>query len=227
MTLQVGLLKSLVFNNENLREQALTHKSFLNESANRALGHNERLEFLGDAVLDLVLSDYLMHRFPELNEGDLSKVRAGLVNEATLAKVAVELNLQFELKLGKGEQQSGGSLKPRLLASVFEALVGAFYLDAGFEKVKEFIFATFKNRIEAVNPDQHFETDYKTRLQEILQERFRRTPQYVVVDQEGPDHNKVFHVEVRLDTKTLAMGAGKSKKQAEQEAAQMALKGLI
>jgi ribonuclease-3 len=227
MTLPHPLLKSLTFSEPRLLAQALTHKSCLNEQEDRSLGHNERLEFLGDAVLDLALSDHLMRRFPELSEGDLSKIRAGLVNETTLAKMAVELMLQDALRLGKGEVLSGGHLKPRLLASVFEALIGAIYLDMGFEVAKQFLLDVFTARVEAVNPQQQFESDYKTRLQELLQEKYRRAPNYSVIKQEGPDHNKIFFVEVRMEERVMATGSGKSKKQAEQQAAEQALKEVL
>jgi ribonuclease-3 len=227
MTLPHPLLKSLTFTDPRLLAQALTHKSCLNEQSDRSLGHNERLEFLGDAVLDLALSDHLMRRFPGLSEGDLSKIRAGLVNETTLAKMALELMLQDSLRLGKGEVLSNGHLKPRLLASVFEALVGAIYLDMGFDIAKQFLFEVFHTRVEAINPQQQFESDYKTRLQELLQEKYRKAPRYAVIKQEGPDHSKTFFVEVRLEERVMAIGSGKSKKQAEQQAAEQALKEVL
>jgi ribonuclease-3 len=226
-TFKHPLLTTIEFRDHQLLQQSLTHKSFCNESPGVSCQHNERLEFLGDAVLDLVLSDCLMKQFPESNEGDLSKIRAGLVNEVTLAKVAAELELHEALRLGRGEQMSGGHLKPRLLASVFEALVGAIYLDCGFDRVREFVISVFDSRIRATNPLRLYETDYKTRLQEILQERFRKAPVYLVIHDEGPDHSKTFHVEVKLDQQTLAVGTGRSKKQAEQNAASIALEDFV
>jgi ribonuclease-3 len=227
ITFKHPLLSDIHFKDPTLLVQSLTHKSFCNEAPGVDCQHNERLEFLGDAVLDLVLSDRLMQQFPNLNEGDLSKIRAGLVNENTLSQVATELELQDALRLGRGELMSGGNLKPRLLASVFEALVGAIYLDCGFARVHSFVTAVFLARTEATDPLRLFETDYKTRLQEILQERYRKAPIYIVIHDEGPDHSKTFHVEVKLDQKTLAVGQGRSKKQAEQQAACNALKDFL
>ncbi len=221
-------LAELKFRNDELLLQALTHKSFSNENKDKIKSslHNERLEFLGDAVLDLVLSDYLMSEFPELNEGDLSKIRAGLVNESVLSQVALELELHNQLKLGKGELQTGGLKKPRLLASVFEAVIGAYYLDSGFIATKHFVTETFRARVQDTNPLIKNGTDFKTQLQEVMQERFKRTPTYVVARSDGPDHDKTFFVCVYLDKKKLAEGFGKSKKQAEQVAAQAALKEI-
>ncbi len=214
------------FKNRTLFEQSLVHKSFHNESAGKSIGHNERLEFLGDAVLDLSLSDLLMRQFPNLHEGELSKIRAGLVNETLLSQVANDLGFSAHIKLGKGESQSGGALKPRLLSSVFEAFVGAFYLDSDFAQVHQFLKRVFLPKIENVDHTHHYQGDFKTRLQEKIQEKFKQTPTYEVLKEEGPDHEKVFHVKVRVGTKSLADGYGKSKKAAEQEAAKKALEGF-
>lgn len=214
------------FKNRTLFEQSLVHKSFHNESAGKSVGHNERLEFLGDAVLDLSLSDLLMNHFPQLHEGELSKIRAGLVNETVLSQVATELGFSAHIKLGKGESQSGGALKPRLLSSVFEAFVGAFYLDSNFDRVHTFLKATFKPRLENVDHTHHYQGDFKTRLQEKIQEKYKQTPTYEILKEEGPDHEKIFHVKVKVGATTLADGYGKSKKAAEQEAARKALEVL-
>jgi len=214
------------FKNRTLFEQSLVHKSFHNESAGKSVGHNERLEFLGDAVLDLSLSDLLMNHFPHLHEGELSKIRAGLVNETVLSQVATELGFSTHIKLGKGESQSGGALKPRLLSSVFEAFVGAFYMDSNFDRVHAFLKNTFKPRLENVDHTHHYQGDFKTRLQEKIQEKYKQTPTYEVLKEEGPDHEKIFHVKVRVGTSTLADGYGKSKKAAEQDAARKALEVL-
>jgi ribonuclease III len=214
------------FKNPALLLQAFTHKSFHNENLKDSVGDNERLEFLGDAVLDLVLSDHLFHANSEMSEGELSKIRASLVNETTLAEVAQEMRLGDHLKLGRGETQSGGALKPRLLASGFEALTGAIYLDQGYAAVKSFLLEKFAAKMAALDTQVHYRSDYKTRLQEKVQEVHRRTPAYELVKEEGPDHDKTFSVNILLDNKILGSGSGKSKKQAEQEAARVALERL-
>jgi ribonuclease-3 len=217
------------FHNPALLAQALTHKSFHNENAATSVGDNERLEYLGDAVIDLVVSDLLYHAHPQLPEGDLSKIRAGLVNESALAEIASEMGLSEHLKLGRGEVQTGGAAKPRLLASGFEALVGAVYLDQGFAETKKFLEEKFCPRITQPDVQVLTKFDYKTRLQERLQEKYKRTPVYELIKEEGPDHDKVFSVNITLDDKILGNGIGKSKKQAEQEAARHALdaEGII
>ena len=214
------------FQNPQLLERALTHKSYFNESSDKSVGHNEKLEFLGDAVLDLSLSHKLMDVFDDLNEGQLSRLRASLVNENALSELALQLQLDKDLKLGKGEEKSGGRTKPRLLACVFEALIGAYYLDAGFEKANKWIVQIFTPLIEQINVENSFQEDYKTHLQELTQEMFKCVPKYKVVNSTGPDHNKSFSVEVLISEKVFAEGAGKSKKQAEQEAARQALEKL-
>ena len=214
------------FSNSGLLRQAFTHRSYHNENPTKSKGHNERLEFLGDAVIDLVLSDYLMKRFPEMNEGNLSKIRASLVNEASLAAIALEMGFDLELRLGRGEAMTGGAKKPRLLASSFEAFVGCLYREQGYQDSYNFLETLFKERIDHMDMSISYETDYKTRLQELVQDKSKKTPSYFVVNEEGPDHDKTFFVEVRLANDILAVGRGKSKKQAEQESAHLALKGL-
>lgn len=212
-----------LFANPNLFEQALTHRSFHNENTKESKGHNERLEFLGDAVLDLAVSDLLYNDLNQATEGDLSKLRASLVNEAALCEIATELEIGPLLKLGKGESQTGGTSKPRLLASALEAVIGALYVDKGYEPAAKFIGNIFKRRIETLDLAVFFKEDYKTRLQEKLQEQKKKTPHYELIKEEGPDHEKVFHVGVVVGSHTLAVGTGRSKKQAEQDAAQKAL----
>ncbi|MCB0362110.1 MAG: ribonuclease III [Bdellovibrionales bacterium] len=225
MTLSEKL--SYDFKDASLLNLALTHRSYQNENAALAQGNNERLEFLGDAVLDLVLSDLLMKRFPDLSEGDLSKVRASLVNEAVLADLALEFGLNEELHLGRGEIISGGFLKPRILASAIEALIGAYYVDAGFEQVFSWLEKLFAERLDGLDLNLHFASDYKTRLQELSQEKHRAAPKYKVIHEEGPDHDKIFHVEVFLGDQPIGRGKGRSKKLAEQEAARMGLEKLV
>lgn len=204
--------------------QAMTHRSFHHEeAAGSSVGHNEKLEFLGDAVLDLALSDQLMGHFAHLDEGSLSRIRASLVNEKVLAEIALELGMDERLRLGRGELQTGGAKKPRLLSSAFEAYLGAVYLDGGFEVAKELVQGLFAKRLKLIDPQGFFDEDYKTRLQELLQERFRLTPRYELVSEQGPAHDRLFQVAVIFQDQALAKGQGRSKKQAEQEAARAAL----
>jgi len=216
-----------VFKNAELLSQALTHKSFHNENGADSVGHNERLEFLGDAVLDLALSDDLMLRFPQLSEGELSKIRASLVNEIALAEVAKGLELDQVLRLGRGEQQTGGAEKPRLLASGFEALVGAIYRDSDFSTVATWLRTVFAAKIDSLDLVEHYKTDYKTRLQEKAQEKHRQIPQYELEKEEGPDHDKTFYVILKISGEEIARGSGRTKKQAEQDAARVALESEI
>jgi ribonuclease III len=200
--------------------RALTHVSY---ARGQASGHNETLEFLGDAVLDLAVSDLLMRRFPDRTEGDLSKMRAALVNSAALARKAARLDLGGSLRLGKGEERSGGRGKASILAGAFEALVGAIYWDGGYEAARRVIEKYFADEIGEKKLGQD---DYKTRLQEISQMLFHEPPVYKLVGEMGPDHEKRFVTEIIVGGKILGRGQGRSKKQAEQEAAGKALEGL-
>ncbi len=215
------------FNNPDLALQALTHKSFHFEHLVNSVGHNERFEFLGDAVLDLVLTAELMRLHPERPEGELSKIRASLVNETILAEIAAELNFQKAIRLGKGEKQSGGANKPRLLASFIEAFFGALFLDAGYDRARVIIENIFSRRLHDLDLTVHYKDDFKTRFQEKLQGESKTTPQYVLDSEEGPDHDKIFHVSVKVFERVVATGSGRSKKQAEQEAARHALEGSL
>jgi len=211
------------FKNADILRQALTHKSFHFENIEGSAGHNERLEFLGDAVLDLVVTAELMRLLPEKSEGDLSKIRASLVNETVLAELAAELNVTDFLLLGKGERQSGGATKPRLLASCLEAVYGAIFEDAGYDQASAIVVKMFSERLKEMDFSIHYKEDFKTRLQEKLQGLTKQTPFYALVSSEGPDHEKTFHVSVSVNAKIMANGSGKSKKQAEQDAARRAL----
>ena len=211
------------FRKSELLEQAMTHKSYHYEVRGNSHGDNERLELLGDAVLDLVLTVDLMERFPNQNEGELSKMRASLVNETALAEISKEMGIDQDLRLGKGERLTGGSSKPRLLACGFEAFVGAVFLDSGYATTEKLIRQIFVSRINQLDLTMHYRDDYKTRLQEQLQMSQKKTPRYEIEKEEGPDHDKVFHVLLRLGPEVLARGCGRSKKQAEQDAARLAL----
>lgn len=215
------------FKNPQLYTQALTHKSYFNENPNTVSSHNETFEFLGDAVLDLALSALLMKMHPTLDEGDLSKVRASLVNEQFLALVSKDIGLDTHLLLGKGEKQSGGSDKPRLVASAFEALMGALFLDGGYEVAADVIQKIFQSRIESLDLTTLFKHDYKTRIQEKIQKEKKLTPEYELVAEEGPDHDKTFFVDLKVSDQVVARGQGRSKKQAEQDAARLGLEAMI
>ncbi len=226
-TLQARL--GYTFTDASYLERALTHRSYANEfSPGTFDADNERLEFLGDAVLDLVLSDLLMKRFPMDTEGGLSKKRASLVNEESLAGIANELGLENLIKVGRGEARNGGSRKPRILASTLEAVLGAIYSDGGYQAAAIVIEAAFRSRIEEVgNAGVDYREDFKTRLQERAQELYRATPTYKVESESGPDHDKVFEISVTIGEQRLAVGRGRSKKAAEQDAARQALEQLI
>ena len=205
------------FKDPSLLVRCLTHVSY---SYDRTPGHNEVLEFLGDAVLDLAVSDLLMRQFPEKSEGDLSRMRAALVNSSVLAGKAMAINFGPLLRLGKGEERSGGRHKESILAGAFEALLGAVYLDGGYEAARHLVERYFAPDVKEKTLGQQ---DYKTRLQEISQMLFREPPVYRVVSEIGPDHAKSFVTEIAVGGKVLGKGEGRSKKQSEQEAAKKAL----
>ncbi len=211
------------FSNPELLERALTHKSYANE--NRVPDHNERLEFLGDSVLGLIVSEYLMNTCPDSTEGDLSRLRAAIVSEPALAVVAREIGLGRFLLLGRGEDQTGGRNKDSLLANCLEALIASVYLDAGIEAVKSFVLRFFREIIQN-SCETRGAQDYKTELQELCQERIKQLPEYRIVSETGPDHQKQFAVELVLKGEVHGRGIGKSKKEAEQKAAKEALEKL-
>ncbi|HEY8448847.1 MAG TPA: ribonuclease III [Bacillota bacterium] len=205
-----------------LFELALTHPSFAHEARDDG-AHNERLEFLGDAVLDLIVAEVLYRRHPDLPEGDLSRLRAAVVCAPTLARIARRLGLGEHLRLGQGEEASGGRNRTSVLANALEAFLGALYLSEGLEAARAFVDRHFAGELEDAAAGRLVE-DFKTRLQEITQERFGTEPEYRVVREEGPDHAKTFHVQVRLRDEVLGAGSGRNKKEAEQEAARDALR---
>ncbi|HEY2744638.1 MAG TPA: ribonuclease III [Polyangia bacterium] len=212
-----------VFADRARLETALTHKSYLNENASWGRPDNERLEFLGDAVIDLAVGHLLMDAAPERNEGELSKTRAAIVNELGLADVAGELGLGEWLFLGRGEEQSGGRRKPSVLADACEALVAAVYLDGGFDAAFAVVKRIFGLRVaSAREAGLH---DFKTRLQERAARR-RLSVRYLVVSEHGPDHDKTFEIAVHVGDREYAHGVGKTKKEAEQRAAETALSAL-
>jgi len=209
------------FKNKQLLYEALCHSSYVNELLEQQLKDNERLEFLGDAVLNLVVGHLLMEQHPKMKEGDLSRFRAMLVNESQLAAFARSMNLGSFLQLGKGETQSDGQNKQSILADTFEAVIAAVYLDGGVISAFELIQNHFQILIENINTQTKY-SDCKSQLQELAQGSLKAVPQYAVIRESGPDHDKTFWVEVRVqDLRTD--GTGKSKKAAEQEAAKNAL----
>lgn len=216
----------LQFDDKSLLQQAFVHRSYLNENPGFKLESNERLEFLGDAVLGFVVAENLYYLFPGLPEGALTSLRAAIVRSETLARVAKRLGLGTYLFLGRGEEASGGRNRPILLARTFEALVGAILIDQGLEAARHFILANLQEELTRVVQEKAGK-DYKSRLQEFTQGRWQLTPTYRTVAAEGPDHAKVFTVEVMLAGKPIARGVGRNKQGAEQDAARQALTQLV
>jgi len=202
--------------------QALTHSSCAHENRHLGLTHNQRLEFLGDAVLELIISEHLYRMFPDSSEGELTKLRAAVVCEPSLAKVARELTLGYCLRMGRGEERSGGRERPSILADAFEALLGAIYLDKGLEVARRIVLNELASVIKDVI-DGKLDKDYKTELQEMLQQHSSDPVSYVILREEGPDHNKTFTAGVVYRGKEIGRGTGHSKKEAEQRAAKEAL----
>ena len=208
-----------VFKKRSLLKQAVTHRSYANE--NRGSGpFNERLEFLGDAVLSLISANFLYKKFPSMAEGDLTKLRSSLVCTASLSEYARRIKLGDYLLLGKGELATGGNERDSNLENAFEALIAAVYLDGGIDKARRFVLRFLDDSVET----HHISfKDYKTKLQEIVQESHEETLNYVITKESGPDHDKRYEVEVHLNSNVIGKGKGRSKKQAEQEAAKQAL----
>lgn len=209
------------FKNKNLLKEAFTHRSYLNETREK-LNSNERLEFLGDAVLELLVSEHLFHRFPNFPEGRLTNLRSAIVRAESLARVARKLNLGEKLLMSKGEEEGGGRKNLSLLANCFEALLGALYLDQGINRVKEFLQATIFIYVPEIIKKKTYQ-DFKSYLQEKVQEKTKISPIYKVVKEIGPDHQKVFTVGVYVKEQKIGQGRGKSKQEAEQEAAKEGL----
>jgi ribonuclease-3 len=213
------------FKDMGLLDNALTHRSFVNENSSLPCKDNERLEFLGDAVLELTVSDMLMKKFPDYAEGELSKLRASVVNEQPLAGLARRFRIGEFLLLGRGEETSGGRMKPSLLANAFESLIAAMYLDGGFDRAAAFTRTLFEPLIEAGTAAVVYR-DYKTAAQEICQNLFQELPRYAIIEETGPDHDKRFVTSLIVGERIIATGTGRNKKEAEQQAAKMALETL-
>ncbi|MDR7856365.1 ribonuclease III [Tissierella sp.] len=211
------------FKNIKLLETALTHSSYANENKMKITDNNERLEFLGDTILSLVVSQYLYKKYPNYPEGELTKIRAKVVCESSLAYAARKINLGSFLLLGKGEESTGGRERESILADASEALTGAIYMDSDFETVNRLLIENFETDIVHAVAKGALFTDYKTDLQENLQKITRSKIEYKVIREEGPDHNKIFHMEVIVDNRIVGTGSGRNKKEAEQMAAKEAL----
>ena len=211
------------FQDVTLLDCALTHSSYANEMNGMKVPYNERLEFLGDAILDFVVGEYLFLRFPTMPEGDLSKARASVVSETPLAEWCASIHLGEYLLLGRGEEQSGGRQRPSILADAFEAIVGAIYIDSSYEAARSFILQSLNAYLNLVDSGNYCR-DYKTIFQEYVQQEGEQEIHYSLCREEGPDHDKTFYMEVSVNGKVLGEGAGKSKKDAEQQAAYTALK---
>jgi ribonuclease III len=211
------------FRNRAILAEALTHRSYVNESP-AGTADNERLEFLGDAVLGFVVSSLLMERYPRLREGELSRLRASLVGEVALSRISVEVGLGDALILGKGEEKTGGRSRPSILAGVFEAVVAALYLDGGIDVAARFIRQIFEPLVEETG--SRLSRDRKTELQELVQATTGTVPRYAVTDVTGPEHEPQYTVSVSVDGELVASGVGRNRKAAEQEAAKDALERL-
>ncbi|MBI2482209.1 MAG: ribonuclease III [Candidatus Vogelbacteria bacterium] len=207
---------------QNLLLEAFTHRSYLNEHKSSNLKHNERLEFLGDAVLELAVTNYLYQKYPEKPEGELTALRAALVNANTLSEVAAHLGMNDYLLLSRGEAKDTGRARQYILANTYEAVLGAIYLDQGYDRAAEFVATTLFNKTEAIVADNLWQ-DAKSLFQERAQEVMGVTPIYKLVRELGPDHNKRFTVGLYLEAEEVSLGEGHSKQEAEQDAAQKGL----
>lgn len=219
-----SILKYEFKDTENLLN-ALTHSSYANESKNKKISSNERLEYLGDSVLNFIVSAYIFISYPKLPEGEMTKIRASVVCEQTLKDISNLLGIGKYLQLGKGEEQTGGRTRPSILADAFEAVVGAIFIDSGLESARNFVLSNLENLItKAVKGIGMI--DYKTTLQEELQKHGEVRIIYEVMSESGPDHEKEFKVQIKCNEKVLGIGLGRSKKEAEQAAACKALEGI-
>ncbi|PLX67968.1 MAG: ribonuclease III [Denitrovibrio sp.] len=222
----IGLLEERIdysFSDRSIVLEALTHRSYAHEIRNKQ--NYERLEFLGDAVLQLIVTEYLLDRYKNYDEGLLSKLRGYFVSEGFLSKIATELKLGEHLLLGKGEKASGGKYKESLLCDIFESVVAAIYLDGGYDAARRIIITHFGSRIDEDISNSSF-VDAKSELQKISQRKFGTLPEYTVLDERGPEHDKIFVVRVDVETLVSEKGIGKTKKSAEKDAAKNALRKL-
>jgi ribonuclease-3 len=212
----------VIFKDQRLLEQAFTHRSYLNENRSPGREHNERLEFLGDAVLELAVTEFLFAKYPEKPEGDLTAYRAALVNTVSISDAGTKLGMNDYLLLSRGEARDTGRARQIILANAFEALIGAIYLDQGYDVAKEFIAQQLFAKADEIVEKKLWQ-DAKSKFQEIAQELLGTTPNYQLVSQSGPDHDRHFTVGAYIGKEKIAVGEGKSKQEAEQDAAQKAL----
>ena len=212
------------FRRTDILDLAFCHRSFANETSEE-IDNNERLEFLGDSVLGIVVADYLFRLLPDSSEGDLARIKSHVVSGDSLAAVALELGIDSVVRVSRGEEMSGGRTKKSLLSDSMEALIGAWYLDGGYDKVSRFILRYLKGTIETVLADKH-RKDYKTLLQEIVQKRYHSCPRYFLEKKTGPDHRRTFWMRVTVQGVEYGPGTGENKKAAEQEAARLAWESI-
>jgi len=215
----------IAFKDGALLEQALVHRSYIHENPDFELPDNERLEFLGDSLLGMIIAEKVYEDFPELDEGGMTKLRAALVRRETLARLAESLGLGEYLYIGHGEESSGGRAKQSILVGAFEAVIGAILIDQGFAACRGFVRRIFEGEVDRAI-EERLGADYKSQLQEVIQAKRRQAPTYRIVGVEGPDHDREFSVEVSVDGDVIGSGRGKSKRQAEMAAAQAALESL-
>jgi ribonuclease-3 len=215
-----------VFRDRDLLRQAITHKSYAHEAEEDSSFHNEPMEFLGDAVLGFLITDLIYHAFPTVSEGRLSKIKAYLVSSASLSVLAQKIGLPQYLRLGKGEEKTGGRKKRALSANAFEAIIAAIYLDTGIEAVRNFLDPLYAPIIAEIRAGRAVVEDPKTTLQEFLQARNMPSAQYIVRDETGPEHRKIFHVDLTIGDEKVASASGTTKKKAEIQTAEIALKQL-
>lgn len=213
----------ITFKDKNLLKQAFTHRSYINENGGNSTSHNERLEFLGDAVLELIVTDFLYKKYPGYTEGELTALRSALVNAIIISEIASEIEMNDYLLLSKGEAKDFGKARQYILANTYEALVGAIYLDQGYDVVEKFISKNLLPKTEEI-VNKKLWRDAKSLVQEKAQEYVSVTPAYKVLNQSGPDHDKHFTVGIYFGSELIAEGKGKSKQEAEQKAAEAALK---
>ncbi|OGI60547.1 ribonuclease III [Candidatus Nomurabacteria bacterium RIFCSPHIGHO2_01_FULL_37_25] len=213
----------IIFKNKSLLEQAFIHRSYINENASTKLSHNERLEFLGDAVLELIVTDFLYKKYPNCTEGELTALRSALVNAVIISEVATVMGMNDYLLLSKGEKKDNGKARQYILANTYEAYIGALYLDQGIKAVDKFVRESLLPKTEEIVAKKLWR-DAKSLVQEKAQEFINLTPAYRVLSESGPDHDKHFTVGIFFGSNLIAEGRGKSKQEAEQKAAEMALK---
>lgn len=214
------------FKNQEYLITALTHRSYLNENRDNSSENNERLEFLGDAVLELITSVYLFETYPERPEGELTSFRSAIVRTESLAEASRGLGVGEYLRMSRGEAESGGADKDYLLANTYESILGAIYMDQGYEECKKFVHKTLVPKVENI-VENRLDIDSKTKIQEMIQSEYKVTPTYDVIDEEGPDHDKTFTVAVKIEDETIGTGKGSSKQKAEEDAASDGIKFLL